>query len=121
MFNIIYSQQLKNRVMARIYAIYVWRQTTSPICLKTFAIGSLLGSGMLWFSWEQIFLNMFPMVDGVLPFFRFSWSAFLNTDLRIQSIVVISSGMILWLVWDILPAAKTVVYKPLRLFRPSAV
>lgn len=115
------NQQLKNRIMMRIYTIYVFRQTTSPFCLKILVLGTVLGLSLFWFSWDQVFLNMFSTANGFTPFLNFSWSAFLNTELPVQLIVVLSSGMILWLVWDILPAAKAVVYKPLRLFWPSAV
>ncbi len=117
----IYFQQLKKRVMMRIYAIYVLRQTTSPFCLKTMSTGAALGLGLLWFSLDQVFVNMFSTVDGILPFLSFSWSAFLYTEWPVQFITVASSGVILWLVWDILPTAKMVVYKPLRFFRQMVV
>ena len=113
--------QLKKRVMARIYAIYVWRQTTSPFCLKTLTFGTILALGLFWFSLDQVFLNMFSAVDGLTPFLNYSWSAFLNTELQVQFIVVLSSSIILWLVWDILLVSKAAVYKPLRLFIRSAV
>ncbi|OHA24465.1 MAG: hypothetical protein A3D52_01130 [Candidatus Taylorbacteria bacterium RIFCSPHIGHO2_02_FULL_44_36] len=121
MINEIYSQQLKRRVMARIYAIYVLRQTTSPFCLKTITLGVAVTSGLFWLSLDHIFINMFSTVDGLTPLLNFSWSAFLNTELPVQFIVVLSSGIILWLAWDILSVVTVVVHKPLRLFRQSAV
>ncbi|MEK7081827.1 MAG: hypothetical protein AAB537_01460 [Patescibacteria group bacterium] len=112
MINEIYNQQLKRRVMARIYAIYVLRQTTSPFCLKTLTLGVAVASGLFWFSWAQIFQNMFSVVDSLTAFLNYTWSAILNTEWPVQFIVVLSSGIILWLAWDILLVAKAVVYKP---------
>lgn len=114
-------QQLKKRVMARIYAIYVLRQTTSPFCLKTLTLGTILALGLFWFSWEQVFQNMFSAVDGLTLFLNYGWSAFINTELPVQSIVVLSAGIVLWLAWDILSATAAAVHNPLRLFRRSAV
>ena len=107
--------------MARIYAIYVLRQTTSPLCLKTFGLGAGLILGMVWFSWEQIFENMTASVDGISPFLNYSWSAFLNTELQVQFIVVAATGMALWIVQGFFPATTMAVYNPLRLFRQKAV
>ena len=112
MINEIYNQQLKRRVMARIYAIYVLRQTTSPFCLKTITLGSAVASGLFWFSWVQVFQNMFSAVDGLTAFLHYSWSAFLHTELPVQFIVILSFGIILWLIRDIFLAAAAVVYKP---------
>lgn len=64
---------------------------------------------------------MFSAVDGLTPFLNYSWSAFLNTELPVQFIVILSAGIVLWLVWDVLPASKIAVYKPLRFFQRSAV
>lgn len=114
-------QQLKKRIMARIYAIYVLRQTTSPLCLKTLGLGAGLFLGTIWFSWEQIFENMTRSVDGIFPFFNYSWLAFLNTELPVQFIVIAGVGMVLWIAWDVLPIATTAVYKPLRFFRQRVV
>jgi len=107
--------------MARIYAIYVLRQTTSPLCLKTFGLGAGLILGMVWFSWEQIFENMTASVDGISPFLNYSWSAFLNTELQVQFIVVAATGMALWIVQGFFPATTMAVYNPLRFFRQKAV
>src|SRR3989344_3280598 len=106
-------QQLKRRIMARIYAIYVLRQTTSPLCLKTLALGTSLGLGLFWFSWEQIFENMTASVDGVYPF--------INTELQVQFIVVAATGITLWIVQGFFPATTMAVYNPLRFFRQKAV
>src|SRR3989338_7133031 len=114
-------QQLKRRVMARIYAIYVLRQTTSPLCLKTLGLGAGLVLGTIWFSWEQIFENMTASVNGVYPFINYSWSAFLNTELQVQFIVVAATGMALWIVQGFFPATTMAVYNPLRFFRQKAV
>ena len=107
--------------MARIYAIYVLRQTTSPLCLKTFGLGAGLILGMVWFSWEQIFENMTASVDGISPFLNYSWSAFLNTELQVQFIVVAATGITLWIVQGFFPATTMAVYNPLRFFRQKAV
>ena len=107
--------------MARIYAIYVLRQTTSPLCLKTLALGTSLGLGLFWFSWEQIFENMTASVDGVYPFINYGWSAFLNTELQVQFIVVVATGITLWIVQGFFPATTMAVYNPLRFFRQKAV
>lgn len=107
--------------MTRIYAIYVFRQTTSPFCLKTFTLGGILALGLFWFSWDMVFQNIFATVDGFVPLLNYSWSAFLNTELPVQVIVVLSSGFIFWLVWDVLPVGKMVVYKPLRFFYRKAL
>ncbi|MFA6273304.1 MAG: hypothetical protein WC673_02335 [Candidatus Paceibacterota bacterium] len=117
----IFYQQLKKRVMARVYAIYVLRQTTSSLCLKTLGLGTGLALGMVWFSWEQIFENMAGSVDGFLPLINYSWSAFLNTELPVQFIVIAGIGMVLWIVWDVFPAGVLTVYKPLRFFRQKVV
>src|SRR3989344_720053 len=114
MINEIYSQQLKRRVMARIYAIYVLRQTTSPFCLKTITLGVAVTSGLFWLSLSQIFINMFSTVDGLTPLLNFSWSAFLNPELPVQFIVVLSSGIILWLGWGIFFGVTDAVPKTLR-------
>ncbi len=98
--------------MARIYAIYVLRQTTSPFCLKTITLGIAIASGLFWFSWVQVFQNMFSGVDGLASFLNYTWSAILNTELPLQFIVVLSLSLGLWLVWDILLAATVLARKP---------
>lgn len=98
--------------MTRVYAIYVLRQITSPRCLKTMTLGAALALGTIWFSFDQIFINMFSAVNGFAPFLNFSWSAFLNTEWPVQFIVVMSSGITLWLVRDIFSINTFAAPKP---------
>jgi len=106
------NQYLKSRVMTRIYVIYVLRQITSPRCLKTMTLGATLALGTIWFSFDQVFINMFSAVDGFSPLLNFSWSAFINTELPVQFIVVLSSGITLWLVRDIFTVRTIVAPRP---------
>mgnify|MGYP001613688259 CR=1 FL=1 len=98
--------------MTRVYVIYVLRQITSSRCLKTMTLGATLALGTIWFSSDQIFVNMFSAVDGLTPFLNFSWSAFLNTEWPVQFIVVLSSGLTLWLVRDIFSTSTFAAPRP---------
>ncbi|MDP2593645.1 MAG: hypothetical protein Q8P52_03290 [bacterium] len=91
---------LKRKVMSRIYAIYVWRILSRPLCVKTalfFALYAWIAAAV---SVKDVMLNM-PSMAELSALISFSLSAFLNAGHFLQTLSVAAVVIGGWLLFDI--------------------
>jgi len=96
------NEQLKRRIMRRIYFMFVVRRALSPIALKLYASVSLLLFMVSQVSLWDIIANM-PRVTNIGAFYSFYTSALVNTEFAVQAILI---GIVFFIVWMILDIKK---------------
>lgn len=87
------SSKLKKKIMRRVYTLYVMRQLLSPLALKVYTLVFLFAGTATLVSVSNVFKNM-PQLSDVGGILYFSFSAFLNTEVLVQSLVI---GMVVFL------------------------
>lgn len=94
------KESIKVRVMRRVLAVYYLRKVLNRFVLKT---GILLLSTVAFGSLvhvAKVFENM-PQLSDVTGMVSFGLQAFINTDLLVQSVLVLLGAVTLWLMRDI--------------------
>ena len=94
------STELKTKVMRRVYMVTYLRRALSPFALKSYgAIFSIWA--MSKFVWVARVIENAPSVSNPMGDFRFFTSAFVNTDLIVQALILTTVAFGLWLVKDL--------------------
>jgi len=93
------NEQLKRKIMRRIYFMFAVRKALSPVALKLYAFIALLWFGVSQVSMGNIIANM-PQVTNVSAFYDFYTSALVNTEFAVQMILAGIAFFIVWMIWD---------------------
>lgn len=89
---------LKRKIMIRVYAIYILRKVINPVAFKVYIIAlSAIGFVSL-VSVTNIFVNITSV--GFSSIFNFSYQAFINTEITVQTLFILFAIFILWLTLD---------------------
>ncbi len=79
--------QLKKKIMRRVYLTYFLRKVFNPLAIKVYLLASFIGFITVQVSLANVFANM-PSVVNIGALYRFSVSAFLNTEFAVQLLSV---------------------------------
>jgi hypothetical protein len=75
--------QLKKKIMRRVYGTFFVRKVSSPFAVKLYILVSFTGFLISQISLGNVVANM-PQVTNLGALYRFSTSAFLNTEMIVQ-------------------------------------
>jgi len=81
------NTQLKNNIMRKVYMAFWARKLSSSLAVKTYALIAFVGIMAIQVSMKNVFLNM-PNTFDIAAIWRFSASAFANTELIVQALAV---------------------------------
>ena len=93
-------EQMKKRIMRRVWAIYLIRRATSPIALQTYVMSFFTVQLFVFVSLPHVVANM-PSITHPVEFLSFYASSFLNTEPLVQIIAVGFLTSIVWLTRNI--------------------
>jgi len=92
--------QLKKKIMRRVYFTYFLRKVFNPFAIKIYTIVSFAGFIASQVSLVNVVANM-PSMTNIDALYRFSTSAFLNTEFVVQLLSVGALVTIFLLLKDI--------------------
>lgn len=82
------TDQLKKRIMRRIYVIFFLKRVFSEFALKTYAFVGLMWAGVSLVSVGNVFKNMLNVSGGLDDFYNFFTYAFLHTTMVVQMLFI---------------------------------
>lgn len=94
------NEQIKQRVMRRVYLIHSIRRAFRPFALKWVALCALAGFAAVLVSLENVYANM-PRLTNVGAVSQFYFNAFIHTELIVQAVLVGTLALSYLLVKDI--------------------
>lgn len=93
--------ELKQNIMRRIYVIYAFRMVVPKVAILTIALFSL----KYFVSFVDVFRNMPSLVD-VSHSVVFFWSAFAHTDIIVQTSLVATLAVLVFMARDLVRSAQ---------------
>jgi len=95
------ENNLRKKIMRRVWALYVWRKATSPVAVQTYVLSFLVYQLFVYVSMTSVVANM-PSIMRPGAFFEFYFNSFVNTELWVQAIAVGVLSLGSWLVRNII-------------------
>lgn len=92
------NNTLSQRIMRRVYVVYMLRRATSPTALRIYSLLALFVGIVSLVSVGNVIANL--PAEGFFSFYDFSMYAFMHTELVVQLLVVGALVFSLWLVRD---------------------
>lgn len=92
--------QLNMQVMRRVKFIYWTKRVYHSVTLKLFLLGMTVVATTLYVSLPDIILNM-PSLADIQSMWKFVFSAFANTGMKVQLLSLLSLSILFWLGRDI--------------------
>ncbi|MCI0533017.1 hypothetical protein L0Y49_02235 [bacterium] len=103
------NEQLKKKIMHRIYTVYVIRKLLSVKALRLYGLILLAGIGLAKVSVKSVLANMPDMAD-MSALGTFYWTAIQNTEFAVKIAILYAFGVLLWLIRDIFVRAPQTRY-----------
>ena len=100
------TQQLKQKILSRVYIIYAARRVLSPFMIKIYIALGLFWQLLAHISFLSIIKNAPGLEIGTVPFFA---EAFLKTETGIKFLLVIGVLLTTWLFIDIIIKALPIL------------
>lgn len=91
--------QFKNRIMRRVYAVYVLQKVINHMAFKIYASLVLLYGIKVFIHVEAVVNNM-PKISDVAGLYNFIMYSVLNTGVSVQLIVFGVIGFVVWMIRD---------------------
>lgn len=93
-------ETIKKRAMRRVMAVYYLRKVLNRFVLKSgvLVLGALSFGSLVHVA--KVFENM-PALTDVTGMLRFGLEAFINTEIAVQSVLVLFGVITLWLMRDV--------------------
>jgi hypothetical protein len=95
------QESIKKRTMRRVVAVFYLRKVLNRFVLKVgiLTLGALSFGSLVHVA--AVFENM-PSISNIGSFSLFSYYAFMNTDIFVQSVIVMAGLVTLWIMRDVL-------------------
>jgi len=90
------TTQLKNRIMRRVYAVWIIKKVFSPIVIKTAILLAFVWQMAALVSFTNVLANTNSIID-----YNFFWHAFLNTEMLTKVLLLGSIVLIALVARDI--------------------
>lgn len=90
------NTQLKNKIMRRVYAVWLVKKVFSPVVVKAAILLAFIWQMTAYVSFGNVMANI-PSLTA----YNFYWNAFANTETISQLLALGSMFLVAWLVRDI--------------------
>lgn len=90
---------LTQKIMRRVYVVWLLRQLLHPTTLRVLALGGIFWSLRFYISFRSVITNL-ASTDNLFGGYGFWRSALTHTEVGVQVLMILATAVALWLGWD---------------------